>query len=387
MYATSGRAFMTLTVINGKAEGIISGPGYRYSMFSNGGSESLRSLNLVEMGKASEPAPSNPRGTSAAQVLPEFSAPLPERPSPLQPNYRVDVNVLVLYTQQALNLVGGNVSAINLKAQASLDQMNQAMINSGQTLPINMTLAGVQKTDYVETGMVANETARTRFKRMKREIRNFQPAKDARTNALADLVITLVADSGDPTDSVYGVAYTNRYVCDNDDITGPSVSQCNKFPVPAGQFGLTYKDFAFGVVSLNFATQDFTFAHEAGHMLGSEHDQANGQVPFPLPPNYIAASFPFSYGSRDETHTPHISRDIMAYPYCSSGVCTPDVSLQYANPDVFFIGTTTPSGDLSGLPGGAISNNSKTLRILADIESGYFGPQEPADRLFRDSFE
>jgi hypothetical protein len=69
------------------------------------------------------------------------------------------------------------------------------------------------------------------------------------------------------------------------------------------------------------------------------------------------------------------------------GEGTPDISLQYANPDVFYIGTTTPSGDLSGLPNGAISNNSKTLRILADIESGYFGPQEPADRLFRDSFE
>jgi hypothetical protein len=87
---------MTLTVINGKADGIISGPGYRYSMFSKNGSESLRALNLVEMGKATEPAPSNPRGTVASEALPEFSAPLPERPSPLQPNYRVDVNVLVL---------------------------------------------------------------------------------------------------------------------------------------------------------------------------------------------------------------------------------------------------------------------------------------------------
>lgn len=126
--------------------------------------------------------------------------------------------------------------------------------------------------------------------------------------------------------------------------------------------GAAYNNFAYSVVSVEFATSFQVFAHETGHQLGMEHDPPNAD---PI------SSFPWSFGHI----VANVNETVMSI---SGGVSTPR-ALQYSNPNVNFIGTATVSGTANRW-------NARTGAALAPGVSEFRDPQLTG-LLYRSSFE
>jgi hypothetical protein len=203
----------------------------------------------------------------------------------------------------------------------------------------------------------------------------------------------LVADQGQPNGTggfagPFGIAMTQRRNCDfNGALT--SNRDCD--------IGPAYKDFAFAVLSVLRLTDNFTFAHEAGHTLGSEHDRGgvagtDYQEWTTTPaPNDAIASFASSYGFRTTGSGGPLARmDVMGSPFCLPVTSTTNCwtrDLQFADPGRTFVtgstsaGQTTPSN-----PNHGYGFNSRSFRQLIEDIGSFYGPTAVRP-LYWDGFE
>jgi hypothetical protein len=294
------------------------------------------------------------------------------------PTFRI--GVLVAYTPQALTQAG-SVSSLEATADAAIEQTNRALADSGQAIYLRLErLGGAVDSGINELTAQQQPIASNRFAYVRNLSRESPPIASARNAVGADIVVTLVADEGNPTaeppDPFYGIAFTQRPNC-----------QPGGFPTACSP-GPNYVSYAFAVVSRPFATLNYTFAHEIGHTLGAEHEPRFGI-------GEGLASFLHSYGHR----VSQVAMDIMADPTCITPnpqdpvgtplICTTKF-LQYANPTLPFVGTQVASGTttpfIPAIDGNRTRDVALTFRKLATGTSNLLGGLEP-DRLSWDGFE
>lgn len=290
------------------------------------------------------------------------------------------IGVLVAYTPQALTQAG-SVSSLEATADAAIEQTNRALAASGQAIYLRLErLGAVVDSEIDELTAQQQPIASSRFAYVRNLSRQSPLIAIARNAAGADVVVTLVADQGNPAaeppDPFYGIAFTQRPNCQ----PGGSPTVCSPGP--------NYVSYAFAVVSQPFATLNYTFAHEIGHTLGAEHEPRFGI-------GEGLASFLHSYGHR----VSQVALDIMADPLCITPnpqdpvgtplICTTKF-LQYANPTVPFVGTQVASGTttpfIPAIDGTRTRDVALTFRKLATGTSNVLGGLEP-ERLSWDGFE
>ncbi|MEO1087745.1 MAG: M12 family metallo-peptidase, partial [Acidobacteriota bacterium] len=158
------------------------------------------------------------------------------------------IDNLVLYTSEALDAFG--LSGVVGWAQTSMDLNNTAFRNS--QMPARMRLVGVRRADFRENGSGISAIT---------WLTQAQQPRDLRNEVGADIVSFILLSATD----VCGVAAT----------------------IPSGNIAGFNGDM-FQVTQIP-CINNHTFSHEIGHLIGMEHDPANGRPP-------AFASFPWSYG-------------------------------------------------------------------------------------------
>ncbi len=291
---------------------------------------------------------------------------VPTDPAPTK-NLTDIVDVLVLYTNNALAVAGGQ-GALDALIQNSFLDMNVSLENSlvVSARVRNVLPGGAQGVlvNYNESPGIIDPDPRFFAHRVwaRTDPQATVDPVTGRDAHLADLVVLLVGDAG-----YCGVAYTQRPNCG----------------VATGELGCgvgaAYNAFAVSVVSTFCAVQSRSFAHEVGHQFGLEHD----------PPWGITgggASFLWSYGHTVSNATVQ-TRTIMAYETLATCPFTCPIALHYSNPNVdfqAFPGTAT--GSLVPDGQGRTKFNARTVSLLSEAMVNFRGPAV-LDRIFRGSFE
>lgn len=287
--------------------------------------------------------------------------------SPKRAKVAETVDVLILYTPNALNVAGGQAN-LDALISSSVANMATAFANS-EVVSVNLNNVlpnGAQGllVNYDEEnnciGLAPCSEVRE-FEFHKRALRTDLAVIQLRNQFAADLVVTFVGDA-----SACGIAYTQRGDCG--ERTGED-DQC--FP------GAEYDAFAYSVVSTQPACENWNFAHEVGHQFGMEHD-----------PQYAApvgeASFAWSYAHKVSNANVQ-ARDVMAYVNGCAFGCP--VTLQYSNPQHGFVTfPAEPSGTTVADAAGRTRFNALTAAVLSEAMANFRGP-DVTDRIFRNDLE
>ncbi len=231
------------------------------------------------------------------------------------------VDVLVVYTPEALAAVGGNSTVMESLIELEESATNQAYANSGIAHIVNVVHK--QQITYSEAGCAFSLSC-ILAAAQQGGIPGLHELREAHA---ADLVHVIV--KGD--NSFCGLAYIM-------DTVSPS-----------------FETFAFGTTQNN-CFSNFTFAHEIGHNMSARHDRDEALV------GPEGAPFTYNFGYVDNTRKFYT---IMAYRSSCSGSCT---GIQYfSNPDVTFNGGAT--GIAEGQPRAA--DNRKTHNNTALTVSNF----------------
>jgi Metallo-peptidase family M12B Reprolysin-like/Bacterial Ig domain len=241
----------------------------------------------------------------------ELPARLPQAPAALadMPGVAGDdgsvFDVLVVYTPAARTVAGSDANMV-ARINLGVTETNTAYANSG-VIP-RLRLVGAEAVTYTESGDLGLD-----LDRVTDTMDGFMDAVHARRNAVgADLVQLVV---GDAAGGACGVAWLMT-----------SLSSL-------------FASSAFSVTAYPCISPNYTFGHEIGHNLGSNHA--------PDDPQATIAVYPYSYGYK---HPGNAFRTVMAYN-CSSGGC-PRI-LYFSNPSVLY----------NGLPTGTAAQHNNALSI------------------------
>jgi hypothetical protein len=200
------------------------------------------------------------------------------------------IDVLVAYTPSARNAVGGAAnmqSLINL----AIAETNAAYANS--QVAQRLRLVHAVEVNYIESGSFNTDLNRLRLP----SDGYLDEVHPLRNNYRADVASLWINDS-----QFCGLAYL--------------MTSVSSF----------FEAWAFSVVHHACATGYYSFGHELGHNMGSEHDRANAAGP---------GAYPYSYGYQAPDQS---FRTIMAYN-CPTINCP---RLPYfSNPAVFYNGQPT----------------------------------------------
>lgn len=445
-HGENGRDHLALTVAFGRVEGRVYTPAQRLTISTWGRehhyqridmgvlnrgvcahSKIMRHVAALEAerregrGETGQPVTDKAAGYSAnptvdvaraAKATPAMTGPEPDTELA---KHQIKIDVLFYFTDvlaEALdddsdpnwNYTPGNIAIaealLGSRTQVYIDEINQSLRNSGGLSHIEFRRKGPMVrlweevspgsyAPYQESPGIADPYERFavhlfRLATFENSIisgGNHAPGP-RRADHDADLAVVLVNDMGNPNVSpplpVFGVAYMQRAQCGS---WGGTL--CGVGPgLFAGQFGM----FGYSVVSAAPETANFTFSHEIGHLFGADHD-----VPFAnliVPP-----SFAHSFGHRTST-----TRDIMADPWCGAWQAdTCPRSQQFSNPEVYFVGTSTPAGTPGGrtcanpAPGACPFTNftALTFRKNAQGHANIYpvGSNQTEPDLFWDGFE
>lgn len=398
-YGRDGRNHLFLTVHEGNVHAMVHGPLLRLGIRPEHPGMVLRELDAAAV-DAGGCATDSPRGTpiavgvagAAATSTAATTKPLVVETQPFAspihtPKHTARIGLMLYYTDAALALFPNNdpanppLTQLQTIATGLVDELNQALINSGDTYYVGFEQVGglVNLPGYNESPQIVDPNVRFANGHLF-SLRNYERngGIPRRETTAADFAILLVADQGNPNETpiprpVWGAAYTQRNNCFGD-------QQCDvgDGAYPIANFG--YRNYAYGAVSVAPQAQNLTFAHEVGHMLGSNHDP---NVQFPL--TGLRGAFSVSYGYR----IPNTARDIMADPRCIDtnadtvpDQCT-DRQPQFANPRAVFIGTQLASGTTTA------NDVARTITCLAEPSGNLYplGESQSAPNLFWSGFE
>lgn len=237
----------------------------------------------------------------------------------------VEIDVLVVYSPQARDAVGGTAQ-IEALAQAAVDAANLSFENA-QSTP-RFRLVDTRLTSRNDSGNGSTDLS---------WVRNDPTVAQWRNEVGADMVALIANNIG----SGCGIGYVMR---------NP---------------GAGFAGSAFQVTARGCAVGNLTYAHEHGHNMGMEHDPANGTAPG-------SASFPWAFG-----HFVNASyRTVMSYSTECTGGCTRRP--YFSNPDIIFNGVPTGIAEQR--------DNARTADDVAAIVAAFRAPVT-IDGVFEDSFE
>ncbi|HZU87526.1 MAG TPA: M12 family metallo-peptidase [Anaerolineaceae bacterium] len=244
------------------------------------------------------------------------------------------VEMMVVYTADALSDQGG-VSAMNSLINLAVAETNQGYINSQVNQRVRLVYSG--QVTYSEAGKDwANfntwvETLNALTGTADGVMDNVHPWRDTYR---ADVTVLLLRASGS---NYCGVSWMMQ---------APSTS---------------FAPNAFSLVANDCATGYYSFAHETGHVMGSQHDRANA--------GGAQGTYAYSYGYQDPNRA---FRTIMAYNCV--GNC-PRVNY-WSNPNLTYNGSPMgiPAGQAQAADNHLSLNN--TAIYVANFRDGY-APNPP----------
>jgi hypothetical protein len=223
------------------------------------------------------------------------------------------IDAMVMWTPAARNAVGGSVDAIQSLVLSAVANANQAFVNSGVNAHYRLVYSG--EVNFTES----------------------KSAISSDLNALAanNSVQSLRAQHGADVVTMIGSGYAGAGFCG--------------YGYIMATVSTTFAPYAFSVVDQSCAAGNLSYAHEAGHNEGLQHDPANaGSAP----------SYPYAYGYQDPAGK---FRTVMSYggetriPY-------------YSSPLVTFNGT--PTGVASQDNARALNNNLGTVANFVAATDG-----------------
>ncbi len=295
---------VTLAVGGGQMYGTISTPAALYQVrYAGAGIH-----RIVQVDSARYPE-EHPPGFEAGGPVPNLTGKTVTQPQPNDVTGLIDV--LVVWTPAAEAAAGGSVAMNNLVTLA-VAESNTAYANSG----IGQRLRLVYKTAVAYTESATFDTDLARITNPSDGYMDNVPT--LRNQYGADEVVLLINNT-----QYCGLAWL---------MTTPS---------PA------FESNAYAVVHYGCATGYYSFAHELGHNMGSQHDRANASG---------GGSYPYSFGYQDPATT---FRTIMAYD-CVGGC--PRIQ-NFSNPAVLYNGLPTGVDDASA----SSADNAHSLNNTAPI--------------------
>jgi hypothetical protein len=285
----------TFTVEDGVAAGTVAWRGRTWSLAYEGAG--VYAVQEIDQGAFAE-------DDDFVEV--EFPDPGPEAEAPLADDGSV-IDVMVVYTAAAATSAGGT-SAMLARIALGVAETNQGYASS--RVRTRLRLVRAEQVDYTESG-----NSGTDLSRLRATADGFMDNVHAlRDTYGADMVKLIVANGG----GACGVAYL--------------MSGLN----PA------FATSAFSVTAQGCISPNYTFGHELGHNMGSNHARqdpiGNG-------------AFSYSYGYKNPSN---LFRTVMAYD-CAGGSC-PRV-LYFSNPDVRY--RCQPSGIVNTAPDAA--DNARSI--------------------------
>ena len=256
----------------------------------------------------------------------------------------VELELLIMYTAQA-EIDAGGPAGLDALIQQSIDDTNQAFINSG--IP-DLSVKEVHRellTGFAPSGNIVAD---------RDQLRLDPQILFARDASHADVTMVLIRNLG-PQLGFCGAAYIQSPFCGG---VG-DVSQCG--------VGTNFEDYAISMVSVECAVLAGrnTFAHELGHLMGGEH-QPGAATQAPSDASFVwsfAHSSNVASGFGTILWTPNPSERLQA--------------LNFSNPDIP-IGTQ-PSGIANQ------RDNVRTFEALTPVMEQYRSP--PPELIFADGFE
>jgi hypothetical protein len=322
---------VTLVVSDGIMVGSINTPSASYQVRFDGSRHIVRQVDPKGFPDEFDPTPTAnlpqiDEGLVAGAVQDQPMGPTTARPpvgdadagdAAADTGNRVDV--MVLYTTTA-RIAEGGTAAMQLLITLGITETNQMYANSG--IGTRMRLVHMREVAYAETANA--ELDRNRL---------FNPADghlDAahgwRNTYGADMVQMLVDNAG----SGCGIAYLN----------GPVAAM-------PGQSA-----YAWSVTDKDCVSPNYTFAHEFGHIQGSNHapDDPTG-----------TGAYPYSFGFKRCPIGTVNFRSVMAYA-CNSGATGTVRSKYFSNPAVLFGGQPT---------GAALQNNGLSMHNTRGIVANF----------------
>ncbi len=225
---------------------------------------------------------------SASVVPPPDQVSMPRPDLQVQPDNGERIDLMVVYTQAAVNYAGG-LSAMMSRVATAVAETNLGYANSGVTQRLRLVYQGL--VNYDESGGFAK--------------------------ALSDV-------AGGAIDNVHGLR--DVYAADIVSLWIANTEYCG-LSYQMTKTNTDFAPYAYAVLSVQ-CTQPYALAHELGHIQGCQHDRANTtQEPV----------FPYAYGYQ-YTQEPRF-RTIMSED-CSGQTCT---RINYwSNPNVKY--ETIPTG-------------------------------------------
>ena len=221
-------------------------------------------------------------------------------------------DLLVVYTTAARNAAGGTAAIQNL-INLGVSETNTAYANSG-IIP-RLRLVHTAEVTYTESGNL--ETDRNRLQNPSDG--HMDNVHTLRNTYGADLVKLVVSTS---SGGACGIAYL----------------MCGSNPA--------FESNAFSVTARNCISPNYTFGHELGHIMGSNHapDDPTG-----------CGAFSYSFGYKDPLDR---FRTVMAYD------CSPTCPrvLHFSNPSVFYNGWVT---------GTSTQNNATSINNVRTVVANF----------------
>lgn len=382
-YGRTGGHVVALTLEKGYLAGRIWGPGGKYALNPRAGRRT--ELGLVnpdwwqlhpEGEGGAEPvaieAVAEPTAAAAAAPVDQPAGPGGWHLScrdPL-PTTVSNIDVLVLYTAGVFIANGSTPGGVRVVAQREVDEANQSLRNS-LVNTVKFHLVGIQAVPETATPLYDAVNIEEGLNRLAGTIETpgiypgwtypGNSAVRALRNSHGADVVALARKNAHVVPSC-GIAFVQRYY---------------NYLTPI-EPGPEFERKAYMVFDPDCGADRLNFSHEVGHLLGMEHDPANGGVPGGASP-----SCPWSFGHRNAVSgNPTVSfRTIMSYskdgdspgPRCSNDAACPLIDA-YSNPDLSWAGALFPTGTHSGaVPIG---------RNLGDFPTNY-EPSKASDTLAR----
>lgn len=267
----------------------------------------------------------------------------------------IELDILIMYTEQA-EIDSGGPSGLNALIQESIDNTNQAFVNSGLS---NVSVREVHR--ELLTGFEPSGISFDNAKDDLDELRLSNQILAARDQHYADITLVLLRN-------VFNAqSQQELFSCGLAYLQSPTCGRPGEFPECG--VGADFEDFAISWVTVQCANLPgrHAFPHELGHLMGAEHQ------PGPASQDPSDASFEWSFAHFSLLSGQQFGT-LMWVPFQTGEL---PQFLNFSNPDVLIL--SQPSG---------IENqrdNARTIELLVPIMEQYRIP--PEYLIFKDRFE